>query len=144
MERYDARDRSEEQKGHGEMEKGCKGSRGIEMDDTRGFLFVGCDEGKLSVLDLATGARVGQASSGDGVDIIAYNPRLHHAYLPGEESATMAVIGISTKGSATVLQTVKTAHGSHCAATDDRDNVYVCDPSGGRLLVFKDNLPRSE
>jgi hypothetical protein len=123
---------------------GCKGSRGVAIDDARGFLLVGCDEGRLSVLDLATGARAGQASSGDGVDIIAYNPQLHHAYLPGEESATMAVIGISSKGEATVLQTVKTARGSHCAAADDRRNVYVCDPSGGRLLVFGDNLAPSE
>lgn len=120
------------------------GARGLAIDDARGFLFVGCDEGKLSVLDLASGAILGHASSGDGVDIIAYNPQLHHAYLPGEESATMAVIGISSKGNATVLQTVKTAKGSHCATADDRSNVYVCDPDGGQLLVFKDNLPPSE
>jgi hypothetical protein len=45
---------------------GCKGSRGIAMDDARGFLLVGCEEGKLSVLDLSTGARMGRASSGAG------------------------------------------------------------------------------
>jgi DNA-binding beta-propeller fold protein YncE len=123
---------------------GCKGSRGVAMDDARGFLFVGCDEGKLSVLDLATGAQLGQASSGDGVDIIAYNSQLAHAYLPGEESASMAIIGISTKGAATVLGTVKTAEGSHCAATDDRGNAYICDPSAGRLLLFKDSFPGSK
>src|SRR5215469_10222979 len=121
---------------------GCKGSRGIAMDDARGFLFVGCDEGKLSVLSLSTGAQLGQASSGDGVDIIAYNPQLHHGYLPGEESATLAVIGISSKGEATVLQTVKTARGSHCAAADDRGNVYICDPAAGGLLVLKDPFPQ--
>ena len=80
---------------------GCKGSRGIAMDAARGLLFVGCDEGKLSVLDLKTGAQLGSASSGSGVDIIAYNPRLAHAYLPGEESGTMAIVGISAKGTAT-------------------------------------------
>ena len=123
---------------------GCQGSRGIAMDDTRGFLLVGCDEGKLSVLDLKSGAQLGMASSGDGVDIIAYNPQLHHAYLPGEESATMAVIGISSKGAARVLATGPTAKGSHCAAADDRGNVYVCDPSAGRLLLMKDDLPASD
>jgi outer membrane protein assembly factor BamB len=50
---------------------GCSGSRGIAMDNARGFLFVGCDEGKLTVLDLNTGAQLGNASSGSGVDIIA-------------------------------------------------------------------------
>ncbi len=110
------------------------------MDDARGFLFVGCDEGKLTVLDLNTGAQLGSASSGSGVDIIAYNPQLAHAYLPGEGSATMAIIGISAKGAATVLETVRTAEGAHCVAADDRGNAYVCDPKGGRLLVFKDGL----
>jgi hypothetical protein len=120
---------------------GCKGSRGIAMDNARGLLFVGCDEGKLSVLDLKTGAQLGSASSGSGVDIIAYNPRLAHAYLPGQESGTMAIIGISAKGGATVLATVKTAKGAHCAAADDRNQVYVCDPAKGRILVVEDSLP---
>ena len=122
---------------------GCSGSRGIAMDPARGFLFVGCDEGKLTVLDLNTGAQLGSASSGSGVDIIAYNPHLAHAYLPGEQSGTMAIIGISTKGAATVLGTAKTAEGAHCAASDDRDNAYVCDPTGGRLLIMKDTLAPS-
>jgi hypothetical protein len=123
---------------------GCKGSRGVAIDDVRAFLFVGCDEGKLSVLDLRSGELLGQASSGEGVDIIAYNPKLAHAYLPGEESKTMTVIGISSNGVATVMGTVKAANGSHCAAADDRDNVYTCDPSAGRLLVFKDDLSKSK
>jgi hypothetical protein len=122
---------------------GCKGSRGVAMDDARGFLFVGCDEGKLTVLDLSTGAQLGSASSGSGVDIIAYNPQAAHAYLPGEESATMAIIGISAKGAATVLETVRTAEGAHCVAADDRGNAYVCDPKGGRLLIIKDTLAPS-
>lgn len=117
---------------------GCRGSRGIAIDDARGFLFVGCDEGKLNVLDLNTGAQLGSASSGSGVDIIAYNSHLAHAYMPGEESATMAIVGISRKGAATVLATVKTAEGAHCAAADDRDQVYVCDPANGRVLIVKD------
>jgi DNA-binding beta-propeller fold protein YncE len=122
---------------------GCKGSRGVAIDDARGFLFVGCDEGKLTVLDLNTGEQLGSASSGNGVDIIAYNPHLAHVYLPGEESATMAIIGVSARGAATILETVGTAKGAHCVAADDRGNAYVCDPDGGRLLIFKDRLPPS-
>jgi hypothetical protein len=59
------------------------------MDPARGFLFVGCDEGKLTVLDLDTGAQLGSASSGSGVDIIAYNAHLAHAYLPGEDMTSV-------------------------------------------------------
>jgi hypothetical protein len=33
---------------------GCMGSRGIALDENRGFLFAGCDEGRLSVLDVKT------------------------------------------------------------------------------------------
>ena len=122
---------------------GCDGSRGIAMDDARGFLFVGCEEGKLSVLDLNTGAQLGSAPSSEGVDIIAYNPKLAHAYLPGEESDTMTIIGISAKGAASVLGTVITAKGAHCVAADDRGNAYVCDPKRGRVLIVSDSLPPS-
>jgi DNA-binding beta-propeller fold protein YncE len=117
---------------------GCEGSRGIALDEKRGFLFAACDEGRLSVLDSNTGKILGKAFSGDGVDIIAYNPKLGHVYLPGEESATMAIIGVSPAGSATVLRTVQIVKGAHCATVDDRGQVYICDPSHGRLLVFKD------
>ncbi|MBF6571064.1 MAG: hypothetical protein IVW54_19540 [Candidatus Binataceae bacterium] len=58
---------------------GYKGSRGVAMDDARGFLFVGCDEGKLTVLDVTAGVQLGGASSGSGVGIIAYNSHLAHA-----------------------------------------------------------------
>jgi DNA-binding beta-propeller fold protein YncE len=123
---------------------GCKGSRGLALDDDRGFLFVGCDEGKLQVLSLDTGKVLGSASSGDGVDIIAYNPKLAHAYLPGADSATMAVIGVSAAGAPSVLKTVKTAHGAHCAAADDRGGVYVCDPAAGAIIAITDTLPASK
>jgi DNA-binding beta-propeller fold protein YncE len=123
---------------------GCKGSRGLALDAEHGFLFVGCEEGKVSALGTADGKQLGEASSGAGVDIIAYNPELAHLYLPGGESATMATIGISSDGKPSVLGTVSTASDSHCVTTDGRDQVYVCDPGNGRILVFKDSLPASK
>lgn len=123
---------------------GCKGSRGLALDAEHGFLFVGCEEGKVSALGTADGKQLGEASSGAGVDIIAYNPELAHLYLPGGESATMATIGISSDGKPSVLGTVSTASNSHCVTTDGRDQVYVCDPGHGRILVFKDSLPASK
>jgi len=122
---------------------GCKGSRGLALDGGHGFLFVGCEEGKVSILGTADGQQLGEASSGAGVDIIAYNPGLAHLYLPGGESATMATIGISSEGKGSVLGMVSTAKDSHCVTTDGRDQVYVCDPAHGRILVFKDSLPSS-
>jgi hypothetical protein len=34
--------------------------------------------------------------------------------------------------------------GAHCVTADDREQVYVCDPVHGQILVFKDTLPTSE
>ena len=118
---------------------GCGGSRGISLDEERGFLFVGCDEGKAVALDVAhDGKRVGVASTGKGVDIIAYNPRLQHLYVPGGDSGTMTVLAAGPGGALTVVDTVPTAADSHCVAADALGNAYVCDPGKGRLLVFRD------
>jgi hypothetical protein len=53
----------------------------------------------------------------------------------------MATIGISADGKASVLGTVATARDSHCVTSDGRNQVYVCDPGHGRILVFRDALP---
>jgi len=123
---------------------GCTGSRGIAIDAKRGLVFAGCNEGKLVVLDMDhDGKQLGAASSGSGVDVIAYNPALAHAYLPGAGSATMAIIGVAASGAPAVLGTVTTARGAHCVAADDRSQAWVCDPDRGQLLVFKDAYPAS-
>jgi len=120
---------------------GCNGSRGIALDETRGILFAGCDEGKAVALDVAHDGKIlGTAKSGEGVDIIAYSAKLGHVYLPGGDSATMAVIGVGEKGDLTVLGTVPTASDAHCVAADDMGNAYVCDPSKGQLLVLADTF----
>ncbi len=33
------------------------------------------------------------------------------------------------------------SEGAHCVTADDRDQVYVCDPADGEIIVFKDSLP---
>jgi hypothetical protein len=123
---------------------GCQGSRGIALDEKRGFLLAGCDEGKVTVLNLKSGKLLGEASSGAGVDVIAYDQKLAHVYLPGGDSGTIAIVGISSSGAARVLKTADTVTGAHCVTADDRDQVYVCDPAHGRVLVFKDSLPAGQ
>jgi hypothetical protein len=94
----------------------------------------------VSVLDLKSGKLLGEASSGAGVDVIAYDQKLAHVYLPGADSGTIAIVEISSSGAATVLKTAETVEGAHCVTADDRDQVYVCDPAHGKILVFKDSL----
>lgn len=122
----------------------CHGARGIALDASRGLLFVGCDEGKAVSLDVAHGGRaIGEAKAGEGVDVIAYSPTLGHLYVPAAESADLTVIGVGSRGELRALGAIATAPEAHCAAADDRGNVYVCDPDGGRLLVFSDPYPAS-
>jgi DNA-binding beta-propeller fold protein YncE len=122
---------------------GCKGSRGIALDEKRGQLFVGCDEGKAVALDVTTGKQLGTAKTGKGVDIVAYNPALAHLYVPGGDDATLTIIGVAAKGTLTVLGSVAVGADSHCVAADDAGHAYVCDPKGGAVLVVTDPFPAS-
>jgi DNA-binding beta-propeller fold protein YncE len=118
---------------------GCKGSRGIALDEKRALLFVGCDEGKATVLDLAhDGKLLGSATTGKGVDIIAYNAALAHLYVPGGDSASLTILGVGKDGKLSVLGSIATAEDSHCVAADDAAHAYVCDPKHGALLVVTD------
>jgi len=120
---------------------GCQGARGLALDSVRNLLFTGCAEGKLTVFDLHDGKLRGSVSSGNGVDIIAYNSQLRHVYVPGADSATMTIVGISPAGKPSVLATVKTASGAHCVISDDADEIYVCAPAAGSLLIYQDSFP---
>ncbi|HYK41676.1 MAG TPA: hypothetical protein VE007_04745 [Thermoanaerobaculia bacterium] len=122
---------------------GCKGSRGIALDEDRGFLFAGCAEGRAVTLSVADGRQLGTGSSGSGVDIIDYAPKLRHLYLPGAKSATMGIFGVSEKGELSLLGTTPTAEGSHCVAADRSGNAWVCDPKRGALIVVSDPYPAS-
>jgi len=115
---------------------GCSSSRGIALDEKRGLLFVGCDEGKATVLDVVRdGKQLGSAGTGKGVDIIAYSPGLAHLYVPGGDSATLTILGVGAGGKLDVLGSVGVAADSHCVAVDDLGHAYVCDPKLGSLLV---------
>lgn len=123
----------------------CRGARGIALDASRKLLFVGCDEGKAVSIDVAHGGRTtGEAKAGEGVDVIAYSRQLRHLYLPAADGANLTVVGVAGRGELEALGTIATAPEAHCAAADDRGNVYVCDPRNGRLLVFHDPYPASQ
>jgi DNA-binding beta-propeller fold protein YncE len=118
---------------------GCDDPRGIWADSARGFVLVGCEDGTATALDVDHGGKVlSHVKSGKGVDIIAYDAKRAHLYLPGDESATMAIIAVSDKGQLSVLGTVPTVEGAHCVTTDERGHAYVCDPAHGQLLVVSD------
>jgi hypothetical protein len=118
---------------------GCGDPRGISVDEARGFILVGCEDGTATALDVDHEGRVlSTVKSGNGVDIIAYDAKRGHLYLPGDESATMAVIGVSAKGELSILRVVPTVKDAHCVTTDENGRAYVCDPRHGQLLVVTD------
>jgi hypothetical protein len=118
---------------------GCVGSRGLALDENKGFLIVGCEEGKAVVLDAGKdGKTLSTLSSGKGVDVIAYAPSLGHLYLPGADSATMAVMSLDAKGKLGLIRVVATAKHSHCVTADAQAGAWVCDPDHGRMLYLKD------
>ncbi|MDE2313428.1 MAG: hypothetical protein KGL04_04555 [Elusimicrobia bacterium] len=116
---------------------GCRRAEGLALDEARGFLFVACAEGKADVLNLKKeGKIVSSLAAGNGIDIIAYAPKLARLYLPGARSATLTAAKVSPSGRLSRLWIAKTAPGAHCVTADERGNAWVCDPRAGALLHF--------
>jgi len=125
---------------------GCTGSRGIALDEARGLLLVGCAEGRATVLDAAHDGRMLsslETGAGGDVDIIDYDPRTGHLYVPGGDAGGLTVFGVGAGGALARLGTVAIAPGCHSVATDGAGRVFVGDPANGRLLVFRDTFPAS-
>jgi hypothetical protein len=116
-------------------DSGCARSRGIALDPGWGLLFVGCNEGKVQVVDLAKKKLVASVPAADGIDIIDYDVFRHRLFAPGARSGTMSVFSVARDGTPTLTSTVPVAKGSHCVVVDDRGRAWVCDVDGGRILV---------
>ncbi len=121
----------------------CHDSRGIALDEPRGWLFAACSEGKVVALDVDhDGAVLGSAKTGDGIDVIAYAPALRHLYVPAARAATLSIVQVSDDGKLSVSGERSIAEGGHCATTDGRGDIWICDPAGGRLLQLHDPTAR--
>lgn len=121
---------------------GCEKSRGTAIDEDRGFLFVACGEGMAVVLNTNEGGQQTDIQAvGSGIDLIDYNPKLAHLYVPSSKNKTLYVLGVSSKGGLSMLGSGKSADRSHCVAADDQNNVWVCDPQHGQLLRYQDSFP---
>ena len=119
---------------------GCTGSRGIALDEAHGLLFVGCEEGRATVLDVAhDGRQLGHAPTGSGVDIIDCDAR-GRLYVPAEDG-TLTILGFTPLGELTVLGTRPVPEGAQGVVTDGAGLVFVGDPQGGRLVVVVDDQP---
>jgi DNA-binding beta-propeller fold protein YncE len=127
----------------GRWPNGCRRSRGMALDEKRGFLFLACHSGEVTVMDELSGKLLGKAAYGTVTDVIAYSQNLNQLYVLQPEDGRLAIVGISKTGVGELLKTVNTGERSNCMIADDREQVYVCDPSSGKLFTYKDSLAPS-
>jgi hypothetical protein len=121
---------------------GCGISLGLALDEARGYVFVACQSGSIAIADGAHGGtKLGESMQGSGLDIISYNPTLHHLYVPGSTSADLSILGISMTGDVTILGTIATVQGSNEVTADEFGNAWVADSAGGQLLKVTDTYP---
>jgi hypothetical protein len=121
-----------------EWPNGCASSRGLAVDEARGFFFVGCLEGTVAVLDTHDGHVISSIARGSGFDVIGYSPSLGHVYLAGTACKCLVVLGVSASGELAYLGRFDATSAAHCAVADDRGHAWVCDPDGGRVMRVDD------
>ena len=100
----------------GQWGNGCSSAKGIAVDENEGYLFVACEEGKLVVMDINNeGYQIASLNYGGELDFVAYNPKLHHVYLPSSASGIVGIFQLqtlpvtpqpTTKNSLRITQTV--------------------------------------
>jgi DNA-binding beta-propeller fold protein YncE len=127
-----------------EWPNGCAASRGLAVDESRGFFFAACLEGTVSVLDTRSGGRVlSSLARGAGYDVMGYSPVLGHVYFAGTACSCLVVAGVSPTGQLSFLGRFDATSSAHCAVADDRGHAWVCDPDGGQLWRVDDPYPAS-
>jgi DNA-binding beta-propeller fold protein YncE len=127
-----------------EWQNGCAASRGIAVDEARGFLFASCSEGTTSVLDASNGGRMlSTLSRGSGFDVIGYAPSSGHLYLAGSSCGCLVTLGVSAQGALSFLSRVDAAGSTHCATADDAGHAWWCDQDQGSIWRVNDASPAS-
>lgn len=127
-----------------EWPNGCAASRGIALDEARGWLFSSCNEGTAALLDVESGGRIASSiDRGSGFDVMGYNAALGHLYLAGGACGCLVTVGATAQGELQFLDRQSAAGSTHCAAADDVGHAWVCDPDGGRIWRVTDHHPRT-
>lgn len=81
----------------GQWGNGCSSAKGMAVDENDGYLFVACNEGKLVVMDINNdGYQITSQNYGGDLDFVAYNPKLHHVYLPSSASGILAIFQLQS------------------------------------------------
>jgi hypothetical protein len=117
---------------------GCTTARGLAIDPNRGWVMVGCEEGKAVVLGETSGSMLGTVTTGAGVDRVAYDPTTTRLYVPSATAGSMTVAAIAGTGVPGKLGSIDVAVGAHCVVTPGAGELFVCDPTKGELDLLGD------
>jgi hypothetical protein len=122
------------------LDNGCADSRGLALDETRGFLFCACYDGTTTSLDVGfDGHIVSRLDRGVAPDNIGYNPTLGRLYLVGGGYLTMA--SVSTDGTLSFVAKRETTDSAHSVVADDDARAWVASPEDGTLYRIADPYP---
>jgi len=102
-----------------------EGPSGLSMDREHNFLFSGCGNKLMMILDAATGKVVSSLPIGAGVDATAYDPGTHFAFSSNGEG-TLTVLQEDSAGKFSVIDNVSTQRGSRTMALDEKTHkIYL-------------------
>jgi outer membrane protein assembly factor BamB len=108
------------------------------VDSDRGFVFAGCADAKVTVLDESTGKVLDTYNLGPGASLSAYSPELHHFYFRADNALPVAMFDVASTGKLSLLTKVPSVMVGHCLAADDRHHVWTCDAAKGAVLRLDD------
>jgi DNA-binding beta-propeller fold protein YncE len=119
-----------------------EGPSGLSMDREHNFLFSGCGNKLMVVLDAATGKVVSSLPIGAGVDATAYDPGTHFAFSSNGEG-TLTVLQENSAEKFSVLDNVSTQRGSRTMALDEKTHkIYLSAATFGPAPAATPENPR--
>ena len=111
---------------------GCESPSGMAIDASAGRIFPVCDNGKMAVIDTASGKLVAMPAIGTGPDAAAYDRTRHVVFSSNGDAGTLSVIRQDSADKYSALQTVKTTPKARTMALDPATgDVYVIAPVAG-------------
>jgi DNA-binding beta-propeller fold protein YncE len=114
----------------------ARGPHGLDIDPTTNRLFCACDEGKLFVIDAASGNILASADLSGTPDVIFFNASLRHLYVAVGDPGVMDVFETDTLRR---IESIPTGKGAHTLGFDFvHDKVYAFLPQTHQAMVFRD------
>jgi streptogramin lyase len=110
------------------------GAHGLDIDHSRGRLYVACDDSALVEIDSTSGEVTNVWPIAGAPDVTFFNPATGRVHVAIGEPGLVETIDPRT---GTAVQTT-TGIGAHTTALVVPDQLYVISPAHGGILVLAD------